>query len=204
MVDTQLRGRGIRDSRVLDAMAEIPRERFLPQAVRDLAYEDRAVAIGLDQTISQPYIVAFMTEQLELAPDHRVLEVGTGSGYQAAILARLCRHVFTIERIAALQASASAVLTELGITNISYRVGDGSLGWPEQAPFDRIIVTAAAPAIPIRLVDQLTPTGRMILPVGPGQDQCIARVYREGSRIVEVPLLACRFVKLIGEDAWTN
>jgi protein-L-isoaspartate(D-aspartate) O-methyltransferase len=202
MVETQIRDRGVRNKRVLEAMRSIPREGFLPESVREAAYEDRAVPIGQDQTISQPFIVAFMTEQLEVGPEHRVLEIGTGSGYQTAILAQLCRRVYTVERLSSLSERATATLAAMGITNVSYRVGDGSVGWPEEAPFDRILVTAAAPRIPLQLVAQLSPAGRMILPVGSDVDQTISRVYREGSRVIEIPLLACRFVKLIGRDAW--
>lgn len=202
MVETQIRERGVRNERVLEAMRTIPREEFLPESARGASYEDRAVPIGQDQTISQPFIVAFMTEQLEVGPEHRVLEIGTGSGYQTAVLARLCRHVFTIERLPSLSERAAATLGAMGIANVSYRVGDGSVGWPEEAPFDRILVTAAAPRIPLQLVAQLSGGGRMILPVGSDVDQTISRVYREGSRVIEIPLLACRFVKLIGRDAW--
>ena len=202
MVDTQLRARGIADERVLEAMSRLPRERFVPQALASAAYEDRALDIGLGQTISQPYIVAYMTEKLELRPDHRVLELGTGSGYQTAILAGLCEKVYSVEHLQELSARTQATLGELVLDNVTYVVRDGSLGWPEHAPYDRLMVTAGAPSIPPPLVDQLCIDGRMILPVGDAKMQQLVVVERKRNRFVEFPLIGCRFVKLIGQHGW--
>ncbi len=202
MVETQLRARGIADERVLEAMSRLPRERFVPQALASAAYEDRALDIGLGQTISQPYIVAYMTEKLELRPDHRVLELGTGSGYQTAILAGLCEKVYSVEYLQELSARTQATLGALGLENVTYGVRDGSLGWQEHAPFDRLMVTAGAPSIPAPLVDQLCIDGRMILPVGDAKVQQLVVVERKRNRFVEFPLIGCRFVKLIGQHGW--
>lgn len=202
MVHDQLRARSIRDPRVLEAMMSIPRERFLPPALRDLAYADQAVAIGEGQTISQPYIVAYMTEHLAVAAPHRVLEVGTGSGYQAAVLSRLAAHVYSIERIDFLRERAAEVLTELHLTNITLGRGDGSMGWAAHAPYDRIMVTAGAPSVPPELIAQLAEGGRMVIPVGGAGDQRLIAVDRMPGRIVETPLLECRFVRLIGQAGW--
>ncbi len=202
MIDEQIRRRGVHDERVLAAIMAVPREHFCPPDIREAAYEDRALPIGRDQTISQPYIVAFMTEKLSLAPKSRVLEVGTGTGYQTAVLARLCAHVFTVERIEALRKQAAANLAHLDDANISMFVGDGSVGLAAHAPFDRILVTAAAPKVPAPLVDQLVPGGKLILPVGGSREQTIVCVIREGTRTVETPLLACRFVRLVGQQGW--
>jgi protein-L-isoaspartate(D-aspartate) O-methyltransferase len=202
MVEEQIRRRGIQDQRVLDAMIALPRERFVPEGVRADAYQDRALPIGHDQTISQPYIVAYMTEQLCIAPDARVLEIGTGTGYQTALLALLAKHVFTIERIPALHEQATRNLTVLDRSNITMSVGDGSLGMPVHAPYDRIIATAGAPSVPGPLVDQLVDGGVLVIPVGGKTEQTIVRVVREQRRTIETPTLACRFVKLIGHEGW--
>ena len=203
MVEEDLRRRGLRDERVLDAMASLPRHRFVPPAERPHAYADRALPLELGQTISQPYIVGFMTEALRVRPEDRVLEIGTGSGYQTTLLARLCAEVFTIERIADLQTSAREILDELGIDNVRYRVGDGSLGWPERAPFDRILVTAGAPAVPGALKEQLTPDGgAMVIPVGDAELQELVVVIREGQTWHTETLLGCRFVPLVGDEGW--
>ncbi len=202
MVDNQIRQRGVRDPRVLEAMECVPRERFVPVPQRDSAYEDRALAIPSGQTISQPYIVAYMTELLAVTADSKVLEIGTGSGYQTAVLARLARTVHTVERIDALRESAARTLAELNLTNVVFHAGDGSLGLPAFAPFDRIIVTAAAPRIPPPLVAQLADKGRLVIPVGGESEQTIVFVVREGPRTIETPMLACRFVKLIGQEGW--
>ena len=202
MVDKQIRLRSVRDQGVLDTMMALPRERFVPSDVRSAAYEDRALPIGHGQTISQPFIVAYMTEQLSLTPDARVLEIGTGTGYQTAVLALLAKHVFTVERIAALQQQAAANLAELNLSNITMSVGDGSLGLEAHAPYDRILGTAAAPKVPRPLVDQLVDGGVLVIPVGGEREQTIVRVIRKGRRTVETPMLACRFVQLIGQEGW--
>ncbi len=202
MVEEQIRRRGVRDTRVLDIMARLPREQFLPEGVRDSAYEDRALPIGYDQTISQPYIVAYMTEQLAIESDAKVLEIGTGSGYQTAILASLAGHVYSIERIEELRAMADANLSYLQLENVTLSTGDGSLGLAEHAPYDRILVAASAPSIPSTLVDQLVDDGMLVMPVGDRVEQTLVRVVRSGTRITEERTLACRFVKLIGEAGW--
>jgi len=202
MLQQQVRARGVCDQRVLSAMMEVPRERLIPEGVRHAAYEDRALPIGHDQTISQPFIVAYMTEQLDVPPDGRVLEIGTGSAYQTAILARLCRHVYSIERLAALHELAERNLRELGIDNVTLVLGDGSRGLPAEAPFDRILVAAASPRVPKPLIDQLALGGILVIPVGGEAEQTIVRVERRVDRSVEIPTLACRFVKLIGEEGW--
>ncbi|MFZ1071288.1 MAG: protein-L-isoaspartate(D-aspartate) O-methyltransferase, partial [Methyloceanibacter sp.] len=161
----QLRRRGIRDTRVLRAIERVPRELFVDPAFADHAYQDIALPIDCGQTISQPYVVAFMTEKLDLDDSHNVLEIGTGSGYQAAVLSHLCRHVFTVERWRELQKAADRRFAKLGIGNVTTIIGDGWIGWPPQAPYDRIIVTAAAPEPPQALIDQLKPGGRMIIPL---------------------------------------
>ena len=202
MVDEQLRARGIHDDRVLAAMEAVPRECFVASQYETAAYEDRALPSAEGQTISQPYMVALMTQHLRLEPHHRVLEIGTGTGYQTAILAVLCAHVYSVERIAALSDAAAARLQRLQIGNVSYRVGDGSLGWPEQAPFHAILVTAGAPSVPPRLVQQLAVDGRVVIPVGERDEQTLLAVTRTAAGVVESRLVTCRFVKLIGNEAW--
>jgi protein-L-isoaspartate(D-aspartate) O-methyltransferase len=203
MVERDLRRRGIRDPRVLDAMAAVPRHRFVPQSEREHAYEDRALPLEVGQTISQPYIVAYMTEALRIHPGDRVLEVGTGSGYQTAVLARLAAEVFTVERIGDLMGAAREVLETLGVANVHYLVGDGTLGWEEHAPFDRILVTAGAPDVPGPLKEQLAPEGgRMVIPVGDTDVQELVAVTRLGNEWTTEPLLGCRFVPLVGDEGW--
>lgn len=198
-----LRGRGITDPRVLEAVAEVPRDRFVPEDLQAVAWEDRALPIGCDQTISQPFMVALMTQELALAGPERVLEIGTGSGYQAAILSKLAREVVTIERHEALAERAAALLVgELGYENIRFVVGDGTLGWPEDAPYDRIIVTAAAPELPEALFDQLTEGGRIVVPIGDEENQTLHVVERRDGRPVDRPSVACRFVPLLGRGGW--
>lgn len=204
MVEEQIRARGVVDERVLRLMAEIPRERFIPAAEQHGAFSDRAVPLDCGQTVSQPFMVAAMTEYLAVQPDHRVLEIGTGSGYQTAILARLAREVYTIERLASLQEPARALLASLEIRNVIYRTGDGSVGWAEMAPFDRIMVTAGAPEVPPSLVQQLAEGGRMVIPVGHEGEQTLTVVDRSAGRIQETPRFLCRFVKLIGREAWSE
>jgi len=204
MVERQIRRRGIRDARVLDAFRSVPRHLFVPPRHRDQSYEDHPVDIGYGQTISQPYIVALMTDALRLGGDERVLEIGTGSGYQTAILAHLSHHVYTIERIAELSAAARRVLDELGYKNISYRVGDGTLGWPEEAPFDAIIVTAAAPSVPESLKNQMADGGRLVMPVGGRGGQDLLVLERKGDGFHRQRLCGCVFVRLIGEEGWPD
>jgi protein-L-isoaspartate(D-aspartate) O-methyltransferase len=197
MVDTQLARRDIRDPRVLDAMRAVPRHLFVPPDLANEAYGDHPVPIGFGQTISQPYIVAWMIEQLRLTPQSRVLEVGAGCGYQTAILARLAREVFAVEIIDALTARARATLEALGVKNVRLSTRDGSLGWPERAPFDAIVVAAAAPDVPPALVEQLADGGRLIIPVGGEDFQTLRLVQRDGTRVTEEELVDVRFVPLV-------
>ncbi|MEM7192224.1 MAG: protein-L-isoaspartate(D-aspartate) O-methyltransferase [Pseudomonadota bacterium] len=194
----QLRRRGIRDADVLRAIERIPRELFVDDAFSENAYQDIALPIDCGQTISQPFVVAFMTEKLELKPTHKVLEIGTGSGYQAAILSQLCRRVYSVERWRELQKGADARLAQLKITNVTTIIGDGWLGWPPQAPLDRIIVTAAALDAPAALLDQLKDGGRMIIPLGETRDtQSLVQIDKTPEGLVETPLLPVRFVPLV-------
>ncbi len=202
MIEQQLRRRGIGDDRVLRVMSEIPRERFVPKDLAHAAYEDRALNIGLGQTISQPYIVAYMTEQLQLRPTHRVLEIGTGSGYQTAVLASLCETIYSVECLPELSEKTQITLHQLGLSNVTYAIRDGTLGWPEHAPYERIIVTAGAPDIPAPLVDQLQVGAKMILPIGNHKAQQLVLIEKKANRFVEFPLIGCRFVKLIGQRGW--
>ena len=203
MVDDQLIPRGIRDKRVLDAMRRVPRHLFVDEAFYAQAYSDFPLPIGEEQTISQPFMVAVMTEALELKGDERVLELGTGSGYQAAILAELCHKVYTIERVSSLATRARKMLDRLGYGNVIVRIGDGTLGWKEEALFDAIIVTAGAPDIPHPLIDQLNTGGRLVIPVGGEFMQSLIRVRKTETGIEEKEDMGgCRFVKLIGEHGW--
>ena len=197
-----IRARGIGDPRVLQAMCTVPRERFVPGVPLETAYADCPLPINCGQTISQPYIVAWMTEALALRPEHRVLEVGTGSGYQAAVLASLVDAVFTVEYYAALSEQAEALLKDLGFTNVRFRVGDGSLGWEEEAPFDGICVTAAAPDVPPSLVRQLRDGGRLVIPTGGRFIQDLVVVEKRGDQAVQTTLGGCRFVPLRGKEGW--
>jgi len=204
MVDEHLVPRGISDPRVLAAMRKVPRHLFIDEALRDRAYGDHPLPIGEGQTISQPFIVGLMTELLRLTGTEKVLEVGTGSGYQAAVLAELARRVCTIERIPVLAQRARSVLEGLGYTNVWVRVGSGTIGWPEEAPFDRIVVTAGAPAVPPPLVEQLAEGGRMVLPIGDVAGQTLTIVEKVGGQVRTTPHSACVFVKLIGKYAWES
>ena len=199
MVHEQLRARGIRDQAVLAAMARVPRHRFVPPSQRELAHADHPLPIGFDQTISQPYIVAYMTEMADIAPDEKVLEIGTGSGYQAAILAELAREVYTIEIVPELAARARTVLHELGYENVHARTGDGYAGWREHAPFDAIVVTAAPDHVPPALVEQLAVNGRMIIPVGAGEQE-MRVITRTARGVVEQRTMPVRFVPLVRSD----
>jgi protein-L-isoaspartate(D-aspartate) O-methyltransferase len=202
MVDQQLVARGINDPRVLQAMREVPRHRFVPSNLWDAAYNDSPLPIGEGQTISQPYIVAYMSELLNLRPEYRVLEIGTGSGYQAAVLSRLANQVYTVERLEALSRQAREILTELGYTNVQYRVGDGGYGWPEAAPFDAVMVTAAAPETPAPLLAQLAEGACLVAPVGPAGYQELVRVTRCGDHPFTEYLTPVAFVPLVGEHGW--
>lgn len=195
MVKTQLEVRDIKDPATLRAMRQVPRHQFVPENIKKYAYEDSPFPIGNDQTISQPYIVAFMTQELKLKPEHFVLEIGTGSGYQAAVLATMVDSVFTIEIIAALGNLADVRLQRLGYDNVVVKIGDGYNGWPEKAPFDAIIVTAAVETIPKPLLDQLAEGGRMIIPVGPSNDvRQLVLVTKKNGKISTKKRLAVRFV----------
>ena len=202
MVDRQMRARGVRTARVLDAFRTVPRHRFLPPAAADQAYEDHPVCIACGQTISQPYMVALMTDALELRGGERVLEIGTGSGYQTAILAELAAEVFSVERLAELSRQAQRVLGELGYGNIRFRTGDGTLGWPDHSPFDCILVTAGGPSIPPSLEEQLADGGRLVMPVGGRGGQDLVRVRRRGRELRRESLGGCVFVRLIGREGW--
>ena len=202
MVQTQMRQRDIRDERVLAALEEVPRELFVPADRRHLAFEDCPLPIGGGQTISQPYIVALMVQELRVQSGHRVLDVGAGSGYQAAILSRLAGHVYAIERLPDLAERARSLLGELGADNVTIRVGDGTLGWPEEAPFDGIICGAAAPDIPPAWIEQLTEGGRIVAPVGGADSQNLLTVENIQGELHRHYVCGVRFVKLIGERGW--
>jgi len=202
MVEEQLVRRGIVDARVLDAMRKIPREKFVETAFDDRAYGDHPLPIGEGQTISQPYMVALMTSLLELTGAEKVLEIGTGSGYQTAVLAELARRVCSVERIPSLAARARTNLEGLGYTNVWVRIANGSLGWPDEAPFDRILVTAAAPGTPPPLFDQLADGGRMVLPIGDATTQTLTVVEKTNGTMRTSEEAGCIFVKLIGKYGW--
>jgi len=202
MVERQIAKRGVRDPRVLQALRDVPRDLFVPDEQRAHAYEDRALPIASGQTISQPYIVAAMTEMLAVEAHHRVLEIGTGSGYQTAILSRLAARVTSIERHAELAKAARCVFDQLGITNVDIVVGDGSDGLPAAAPFDRILVTAGAPVVPVALKDQLAVGGRLVVPVGPSGHQYLTVVDRTSTGFDQQERDACVFVPLIGRQGW--
>jgi protein-L-isoaspartate(D-aspartate) O-methyltransferase len=202
MVETQLRQRGIHDARVLAALERVPRHEFVSEPYRDQAYDDNPLPIGNAQTISQPYIVALMLELLALNPHDIVLEVGTGSGYQTALLAELAARVDSVERYPGLAAAAQSVLQRLGYTNFEIRVGDGSLGMPDHAPFDAIIVSAATPQLPQALFDQLREGGRLVVPIGPVDAQQLQQITKREGRPKISQAVGCRFVPLIGEQGY--
>jgi protein-L-isoaspartate(D-aspartate) O-methyltransferase len=203
MVDEQLRGRSIYDPLTLEAMSRVPRERFVRSGDESRAYDDHAMGIGYGQTISQPYMVALMTQCLELTGTEKVLEVGTGSGYQAAVLAEIGGQVYTIERVRELSERSERLLHGLGYGNVHFRVGDGTLGWPEDSPFDRIIVTAGAPAVPDPLTEQLASPGVLVIPVGEEYVQSLLQIRKdEAGTLRRRHICDCVFVKLIGEEGW--
>jgi protein-L-isoaspartate(D-aspartate) O-methyltransferase len=203
MIQTQVIDRGISDERVIAAMRAVPRDKFFPEQSRNEAFADRPTSIGFGQTISQPYIVALMTQRLDIQPDHKVLEIGTGSGYHTAILAKLAREIFTIERIKDLLDDAWERVLELGNRNVHFRHDDGTKGWPEAAPFDRILIAAGAPELPRHLLmNQLKDEGIAVLPVGAENEQMLVHVRRRGDILETTDISPCRFVKLIGEEGW--
>jgi protein-L-isoaspartate(D-aspartate) O-methyltransferase len=205
MVEQQITGRGVTDPRVVKAMQAVPRHLFVEQGLEDQAYSDFPLPIGHKQTISQPFIVAVMTEALQLDGEERVLEIGTGSGYQAAVLAQLVRHVYTVERISDLARTARKALDKSGAHNVHIKVDDGTCGWQDQAPFDAIITTAGAPEIPEALKEQLAVGGRLVIPVGSQGAQVLKRIKRVGdNHYEEESLLDCRFVPLIGKHGWSE
>jgi protein-L-isoaspartate(D-aspartate) O-methyltransferase len=205
MIRQQIIERGIHDERVIAALRAIPRDRFFLPDARESAFADRAAPIGHEQTISQPYMVALMTARLQIAPNHKVLEIGTGSGYHTAILSKLAAEVYSVERIKPLLDAAFERLLSLDIRNAHFRFGDGTHGWPEAAPFDRILVTAGAPRIPEALLkSQLIDGGIAVVPVGPIDEQMLMEVHRAGDKLVSSDICACRFVKLIGDEGWAE
>jgi len=204
MIEGQLADRGIRDQRVLNAMLTVPRHLFVPQTERIYAYQDRPLPIGQNQTISQPYIVALMTELLLLQEGDKVLEIGTGSGYQAAVLGQLAGEVHTIERHADLAALAESLLREIGADNVQVHIGDGSLGWPQSAPYDAILATASAPSAPQPLLEQLAVGGRLVLPVGGARQQTLQRWVRNEGGFDHEDITPVAFVPLIGEHGWSD
>jgi protein-L-isoaspartate(D-aspartate) O-methyltransferase len=203
MIRTQIIERGISDAHVIDAIRNTPRDKFFPQQGRDEAFADRAHPIGHGQTISQPYMVALMTQRLELLPTHRVLEIGTGSGYQTAILARLAKEVWTIERVKPLLDDAFERILDLNLRNVHFRHADGTVGWKEAAPFDRILIAAGAPKVPEHLLrEQLADGGIAIVPVGDEDEQMLVSVKRSGEKLSQTDICPCRFVKLVGNEGW--
>ena len=205
MIREQIIDRGVTNKRVVEAIRSVDREKFFTKQYKPEAFADRAAPIGHGQTISQPYIVALMTDKLDVQPEHRVLELGTGSGYQTAVLCKLAKDVYSIERVKPLLDQAFETLMELGIRNVHFRHGDGTLGWKEQAPFDRILVAAGAPGLPKSLLlNQLTDGGLAIMPIGPHEQQMLVSVRRKGKELVQNDIIPCRFVKLSGEEGWPN
>lgn len=205
MIQSEVIGRGISNERVIAAMRAAPRDRFFTEQQRSRAFAGRALPIGHGQTISEPYIVALMTDRLMIEPSSRVLEIGTGSGYQTAILCKLAKEVYSVERIKPLLDEAFERLMELNIRNVHFRHADGTLGWPEQAPFDRILIAAGAPEIPRNLLlSQLIDGGVAVLPYGPQDQQTLVAIKRVGQRLIETDICPCRFVKLVGQEGWAN
>jgi protein-L-isoaspartate(D-aspartate) O-methyltransferase len=205
MIQQQVVERGIRDERVIAALRRVARDRFFPAGSKDEAFADRAAPIGHGQTISQPYMVALMTQRLDVGVNHKVLEIGTGSGYHAAILAQLAGEVYTVERLKPLLDQAWERLMEMQVRNVHFRHGDGTLGWPEEAPFDRILIAAGAPKLPEKLLrEQLKDDGIAVLPVGMEDEQMLVEVRRHGAELISTEVCPCRFVKLIGSEGWVD
>ncbi len=204
MVEQQIIARGIDDQRVIQAFLHVPRHLFVEPGLQSHAYSDGSLPIGEKQTISQPYIVAVMSAALELTGTERVLEVGTGSGYQTAILAKLAKRVYSVERISVLAARARRVLDQINVYNVNIKIGDGTVGWKEQAPFDGILVAAGGPDVPARYLEQLEVNGRLVMPVGDRDTQTLIRITRTTEGFVREQLMGCRFVPLIGEDGWQS
>jgi len=204
MVKEQIARRGIKDSNVLNAMMKVPRHLFVPPYKQHMSYDDCPLPIGEGQTISQPYMVAVMTEYLELNKNSKVLEIGTGSGYQTAILAEIAKEVYTIERIESLSLKAKKILEKLGYKNIFFKIDDGSIGWEEKSPFDAIIVTAAAPEVPESLKKQIADSGTMVIPVGTRFTQSLKIIKRKGAAFLEQEAFLCAFVPLIGQEGWSE
>ncbi len=203
MVEQQIKGRGVHDPLVLDAMQQVPRHLFVEEALQSQSYGDFPLPIGEKQTISQPFMVGFMTAALQLKGGEKVLEIGTGSGYQAAVLARIAGKVYTVERIAPLARRARRILDQIGANNVNIKVSDGTVGWEEEAPFDAIMVTAGGPVIPDIYLQQLVPGGRLVIPVGDRLTQVLKRVtFRGPGDYLQENLLGCRFVPLLGKHGW--
>src|SRR5215207_9591675 len=203
MIRQQVIERGITDERVINALRSVPRDKFFQEDLVTEAFADRAAPIGHGQTISQPYMVALMTERLDVKPEHKVLEIGTGSGYHTAVLSRLGREVYSVERVKPLLDAAWNRLSDLGIRNAHFKYADGTLGWPEHAPFERILIAAGAPNIPQRLLlEQLADGGLAVLPIGPDDEQMLVVVRRQGQKLHTTDVCPCRFVKLIGAEGW--
>jgi len=202
MIQSQLLPRGIRQKEVIDAMLSVPRHLFVDTGFRDQVYGDSPLPIGAGQTISQPFMVAYMTEQLDLTGNEKILEIGTGSGYQAAVLSHLATRIFSVERVSELAARTRKLLDSLHYTNVVIRVGDGTQGWAEHAPYDAIIVTAASPEVPAALIEQLAEGGRLVIPVGPEHAQELIKITKKHGRLIRENLGGCRFVKLIGKNGW--
>jgi protein-L-isoaspartate(D-aspartate) O-methyltransferase len=204
MVKNQIEKRGITDKSVLSAMKEVPRHEFVEEGLKGVAYNDGPLPIGMGQTISQPYIVALMTELLDVSDEHKVLEVGTGSGYQAAVISHLAMSVVTVERIPELYKKAKKTLRKLGYNNITVVMADGSIGYKEYAPYDRIIVTAASPSVPDELIDQLTNSGKMVIPVGGIFTQQLVVLKKEAGKTIKTDSIGVRFVPLKGKKGWED